>query len=229
LTFMKLARELERRLEAALDGLSGRLFRGGLHASELAARIAREAELAEFDTVAGPATANRFVLHLHPSNLSAMAGAEMSAQLATAFEGHAADRGWRLQGPVEVSVQKDPSIAPGAVRCEAAVVPGPLASWGRLKDAMTYDLGPNRALLGRGADCDIIINLPEVSRHHAIIFRQDGQAYVVDLDSVNGTSIEGTRVGRLPVPINSGSILTLAGHDLRFYHASRLTPQPSDA
>jgi hypothetical protein len=226
---MKLARELERRLEAALDGLSGRLFRGGLHSSELAARIAREAELAEFHTVAGPATANRFVLHLHPSNLSANAGTELSAQLARAFAEHAADRGWRLQGPVEVSVQHDVTIAPRAVRCEAAVVPGALAPWARLKGGASYDIGPNRALVGRGADCDVSINLPEVSRHHAIIFRQDGQAFVVDLDSVNSTSIDGTRVGRIPMPINSGSILTLAGHDFRFSHVSRLTSHASDA
>jgi hypothetical protein len=227
---MKLARELERRLEAALDGLSGRLFRGGLHSSELAARIAREAELAEFHTVAGPATANRFVLHLHPSNLSANAGTELSAQLARAFAEHAADRGWRLQGPVEVSVQHDVTIAPRAVRCEAAVVPGPLAPWARLKGAASYDIGPNRALVGRGADCDVSINLPEVSRHHAIIFRQDGQAFVVDLDSVNGTSIDGIRVGRIPMPINSGSILTIAGSDFRFtHHSPPITPNPLNA
>jgi hypothetical protein len=226
---MKLARELERRLEAALDGLSGRLFRGGLHSSELAARIAREAELAEFDTVAGPATANRFVLHLHPSNLTTNAGTELSAQLARAFAEHSADRGWRLQGPVAVSVQEDGSIAPGAVRCEASVVPGPLAPWARLKGAASYDIGPNRALAGRGADCDVSINLPEVSRHHAIIFRQDGQAYVTDLESVNGTAIDGQRVGRIPMPLNSGSILTLAGHDLRFSHVSHLTSHASNA
>jgi Protein of unknown function (DUF3662)/FHA domain len=226
---MKLARELERRLEAALDGLSGRLFRGGLHSSELAARIAREAELAEFDTVAGPATANRFNLHLHPSNLAANAGTELGAQLARAFDEHAADRGWRLQGPVKVSVQNDPTIAPGAVRCEAAIVPGPLAPWARLKGSASYDVGPNRALVGRGDDCDVSISLPEVSRRHVIIFRQDGQAYVIDLDSVNGTAIDGTRVGRLPMPINSGSILTIAGYDLRFSHVSRFSSHASDA
>ena len=226
---MKLARELERRLEAALDGLSGRLFRGGLHSSELAARIAREAELAEFDTVAGPATANRFVLHLHPANLAANAGTELSAQLVRAFAEHAADRGWRLQGPVDVSVRHDATVAPGAVRCEAAVVPGPLPPWGRLKGAASHDVGPNRALIGRGADCDVSIILAEVSRHHAIIFRQDGQAYVTDLESVNGTAIDGIRVGRVPMPLNNGSILTLAGHDFRFSHVSRPTSHVSNA
>ena len=226
---MKLARELERRLEAALDGLSGRLFRGGLHSSELAARIAREAELAEFDTVAGPATANRFELHLHPSNLAANAGSELSAQLARAFAEHAADRGWRLQGPVDVSVRHDGTISPGAVRCEAAVVPGTLPPWARLKGASSHDISPNRTLVGRGADCDVSINLPEVSRHHALIFRQDGQAFVVDLDSVNGTAIDGTRVRRVPMPLNNGSILTLAGADFRFSHVSRLTSHASHA
>ena len=220
---MKLARELERRLEAALDGLSGRLFRGGLHSSELAARIAREAELAEFDTVAGPATANRFSLHLHPSNLSANAGPELSAQLARAFAEHAADRGWRLQGPIEVTVENDSTLAPGAVRCQAAVVAGPLSPWARLNGSSAHDIAPNRALIGRGADCDVSINLPEVSRHHAIIFRQDSQAYVTDLESVNGTAIDGTPVGRSARPLNNGSVLTIAGSDFRFTHHSQPT------
>ena len=217
---MKLARELERRLEAALDGLAGRLFRGGLHPSELASRIGREAELAEFDSVAGPATANHFRLFLHPSNLATNEGAgqELAAHLTEAFLAHAADRGWRLQGPAEVIVESDPNLAPGSVRCEAVVVPGPLQPWARIKGPTTHEVGPNRALLGRGTDCDVTLAAPEVSRHHAILFRQDGQAFVIDLDSVNGTAVDGTQVGRTPRRLNNGSILTLAGTDFRFTH-----------
>ncbi|MEX0946357.1 MAG: FhaA domain-containing protein [Acidimicrobiia bacterium] len=215
---MKLARELERRLEAALDGLAGRLFRGGLHPSELASRIGREAELAEFDTVAGPATANHFRLLLHPSNLASTEGAgnELAAHLTTAFAAHAADRGWRLQGPPSVTVESDPDLAPRTAKCQGSVVPGPLQPWARLKGSTTHEISPNRALLGRGTDCDIVLIAAEVSRHHAIVFRQDGQAFVIDLDSVNGTFVDGTRVGRVPLRITNGSMLNLAGAEFRF-------------
>ena len=100
---MKLARQLERRLEDALDGLAGRIFRGGLQVPELAARLAREAELAEFKTLAGPATANHFRLLINPANLEG--GSERaSTELSDAFAAHAAERGWRLEGPVTVTI-----------------------------------------------------------------------------------------------------------------------------
>lgn len=217
---MKLARDLERRLEAAIDGLAGRLFRGGLHPSELASRITREAELAEFESVAGPATANHFRLLLHPSNLAQNEGAgrELAAHLTTAFADHAADRGWRLEGPARVIIESDPGLTPGTVRSEGSVVPGPLPPWARIKGPTAHEVTPNRALVGRGSDCDIVLEAPEVSRHHAILFRQDGQAFVVDLDSINGTAVDGIRVTRTPRRINNGSVLTIAGTDFRFTH-----------
>ena len=89
---MKLARQLERRLEDALDGLAGRIFRGDLRVPELTARLAREAELAEFKTPAGPTTANHFRLLINPANL-AEGSERVSSELSTAFASHAAERG----------------------------------------------------------------------------------------------------------------------------------------
>jgi hypothetical protein len=42
-------------------------------------------------------------------------------------------------------------------------------------------------LLGRDSDCDIMIPLREVSRHHAHIFIEDGNPMIEDLNSKNGT------------------------------------------
>ncbi|HKX75610.1 MAG TPA: FhaA domain-containing protein [Acidimicrobiia bacterium] len=216
---MKVARELERRLEAVLDGLAGRLFRGGLHPSEIAARIAREAELAQFETPAGPATANRFVITLNPANL---AGGEdafttaMAEKLAVEFSAVAADRGWRLEGPVEVVVALDPDLPNTGMHCEASVAPGQLTPWGWLAGDRQLGIGPNRAIIGRASDCDLVVDAAQVSRHHALLFRQDGQAYVVDLESANGTAVDGRPVKKTPVKLELGSVLTLAGLDFRF-------------
>jgi len=221
---MKIARELERRLEAMLDGIAGRIFRGDLHPSEMVARIAREAELAEFESVAGPATANNFRLSIHPSKL---AGADtttdkLTMELARAFSELAADRGWRLEGPVTVQVVPEPGVPPGSVRCQATIVKGRLKPWAYLVGDRQLPVAPNRSLLGRGADCDIVLDAAEVSRHHAVIFRQDGQAYIVDLDSANGTTMNGAAVGRIPAKLDEGSKLSLAGLDFLFTRDSRL-------
>jgi diguanylate cyclase (GGDEF)-like protein len=53
-------------------------------------------------------------------------------------------------------------------------------------------------LLGRGEDCDIVIDDPAVSRHHARIVREaDGSFAVVDLGSTNGTFVNAQRVARV--------------------------------
>ena len=44
-------------------------------------------------------------------------------------------------------------------------------------------------VMGRNADCQIIVNLPSVSREHAIIRQVQGKFYIEDLKSRNGTSV----------------------------------------
>ena len=214
---MKLARQLERRLEDALDGLAGRIFRGGLQVPELTARLAREAELAEFKTAAGPATANHFRLLINPANLEG--GTErVSTELSGAFAAHAAERGWRLEGPVTVTIGPSTSVGVGSATCEATVVSGPLATWATLTDRNggVVAIRPNRALIGRSNDADVVVQAPEVSRLHALIYRQDGEAYVVDRSSANGTGIDGVPVKKSPRRLPDGSVLSLAHLDFRF-------------
>lgn len=49
-------------------------------------------------------------------------------------------------------------------------------------------------LLGRDSDCDIVIPMRQVSRHHTRIYRGADGAIVEDLDSKNGTYVNGTLV-----------------------------------
>ncbi|HUO46309.1 MAG TPA: FhaA domain-containing protein, partial [Acidimicrobiia bacterium] len=67
---------------------------------------------AEFESVAGPATANSFQLSIHPSNLAGVGGNtnKLTIELARAFSELAADRGWRLEGPVTVQVVPEEAI-----------------------------------------------------------------------------------------------------------------------
>ena len=58
-----------------------------------------------------------------------------------------------------------------------------------------------------------------VSRKHALIWRSEGKSWIQDLGSSNGTSVDGAGVGAQPVPLQNGSVLSLAGHRYRFIEA----------
>ena len=51
-------------------------------------------------------------------------------------------------------------------------------------------------VIGRNYDCDIQIEMPYVSRVHAVICRENGYLVLEDLGGKNGTRVNRTAVGR---------------------------------
>ena len=71
-----------------------------------------------------------------------------------------------------------------------------------------------RVVLGRSKDCDVQVEDANVSRRHAEL-RQEGASYwLVDLDSTNGTEVNGKRVQR--VKLADGDTITLGATELVF-------------
>ncbi|MDT0484924.1 FHA domain-containing protein [Streptomyces doebereineriae] len=70
--------------------------------------------------------------------------------------------------------------------------------------------------IGRSADADVPLDDPDVSRLHcAITVAADGRVSVADLDSTNGTTLDGTRVGTRPVRFPPGALLRIGESVLR--------------
>jgi hypothetical protein len=216
---MSLARSLERRLERLFEGATGRVFSGRLHPSEMATRIAREADLARYRHESGPATANRYLLTVSPADLDVDPTA-LEKKLELALADHAASVGLLFEGPPQVEIMASDQMAPGQFTCTPSVVPGPLPPWARLTGSgANMEIGANRVTLGRSDEADIVIPHDDVSRRHALIWRSEGKAWITDLGSSNGTSVDGSPVGERPVPLGNGSVISLAGHRYRFVGA----------
>lgn len=49
-------------------------------------------------------------------------------------------------------------------------------------------------VFGRGEDCDFPINERQISRHHIRVYRQDDSYFIEDLESKNGTWVNGQQV-----------------------------------
>lgn len=69
----------------------------------------------------------------------------------------------------------------------------------------------DHAILGRGGEAAVVLNVPAISRHHAqVVPRPDGW-YLSDLESRNGTFVNGQPIGSDPVRLNDGDLVVLAG------------------
>lgn len=114
-----------------------------------------------------------------------------------------ADGDWLVLGGATfaVGLRIDPPLLAGAAPVR---VPGPQAS-----------SAPREIAIGRLPECEIRIDSPVVSRHHARIVNEDGRFWIEDLNSTNGTFLNGRLVvGR--VPLEAGAHLEVATFAFEF-------------
>lgn len=87
--------------------------------------------------------------------------------------------------------------APGKV----TIADGPQAGVGAT-------LAEEPVVIGRGSDCQIRLDDDYSSTRHARLFQADGEWWVEDLGSTNGTYLDGQRVTR-PVPAEIGGSIRI--------------------
>lgn len=77
----------------------------------------------------------------------------------------------------------------------------------------TVPLGPSAVVIGRAASCSLVLEDNFASSRHARIFSQDGQWFVEDLGSTNGTLLDGARLEQ-PTRLRVGSVLKIGQSQL---------------
>ena len=98
--------------------------------------------------------------------------------------------------------------------------PSEIWAYLRCPDGSSVPLTHWENLIGRGRGCDIILNLTSVSRSHATLIRDsDGVWRYHDLNSKNGSYINGVRVYE-PTVLKGGDQLTIGGEDFELYPVS---------
>jgi pSer/pThr/pTyr-binding forkhead associated (FHA) protein len=95
-----------------------------------------------------------------------------------------------------------------------------------LTDGREYTISGERLVFGRDAGCDVVVGGTEVSRRHAEIERIS-EGYVLNDFSVNGTYVNGERVGRQHL-LARADVIRIGHDEFRFYAdvASPPTPRP---
>lgn len=106
--------------------------------------------------------------------------------------------------PIEVTRAR-PKIPASAF---LTVISGP-------QNGQRFHLSPSgRASIGRGLDNQIILEDPMVSRHHAEIYLRGSEWYIKDLNSTNGTYVNGHAIREKA--LEHGDRITLGSVDIRF-------------
>jgi pSer/pThr/pTyr-binding forkhead associated (FHA) protein len=132
-------------------------------------------------------------------------------------------RGPQLDAPA-------PQVEPGATMIYKAKVPQPTEaaspvelgieqeSFSLKMNGRSYAIEGAKAVLGRSKDCDVQVEDANVSRRHAELRREGSTWWLVDLDSTNGTELNGKRVQK--AKLSEGDTITLGATDLVFGKAS---------
>ena len=106
-----------------------------------------------------------------------------------------------------------------------AVAGGALAAGRYLAaDEQLVPLDGTVTRLGRSLSADVEIDDPTVSRRHALIVRQDGQTYLLDDGSRNGTWHNGIRIDR--ALLHDGDDISLGGAQLRYVEVTQTATDP---
>jgi hypothetical protein len=217
---MGLARELERRLERLVDGATAAVFRGRMHPVDMADHLVRGVDFMQQDGATGPTVPNRLVFRINPADLDDTIDRDrLGRELANAVSTTAAERGWKISGPITVTLALDPSVPRGLSDCSGTSESGPLDPWAQLVSTsppQALDVGDNQNVLGRAHDSDIVLSVPEVSRHHALIVRRDNEVLLSDFESANGTKLNGTRLDRETVAIVPGDQISFGDTEFTF-------------
>ena len=217
--------QFERRLERLVEGVFARAFRGGLQPVEIGRRLTREMDLRRTIAPRGTLAPNQFVVTLSPSDRTRFASIEdeLVEELVAVAHDHADVERYHFLGPVSVVMETDDGLAAGMVEISGEIQRNEeeLRSRLLLPDGSALDLGDQVVSIGRMPDCSIVLADPNVSRRHAEVrpVRSDRSApveyEVADLDSTNGTRVNGMPVVR-PRVLRTGDQINLGATTIGF-------------
>lgn len=210
---MGVLNDFERRLEGAVEGFFARAFRSGVQPVELAKALQHYAEDTQHVTEDGVVVPNVYRFRLNSRDIDRLEsfGDRLHRELAEVVVRTAKDRGWRLRGPALVHIESAEDVDFGRYEVAGRVDAVDDDATGAVSDVTARDkreaslelrvrngdstarlaLTGSRLVVGRKPACDLSLHDPTVSREHAAFVRRGDDWWVVDLDSTNGTRVNG--------------------------------------
>ncbi len=207
--------KVERKIDGAVNGVFARAFRGDVQPVEITSRIEkeldREARLLSRDKRLVP---NEFMIGLSAHDYERLIPytKSLNSEIIPELREYATQRSYVFNGPISIKyVREELPTGKFSVTCQAVAAvkdAAPAAPQLQQKhndlvlevNGIRHPLVAPGLVIGRGAEAELRINDPGISRRHAeIIVIGEGPNQVievVDLGSTNGISVNGQKVER---------------------------------
>ncbi|MGV9181934.1 FhaA domain-containing protein [Arcanobacterium canis] len=220
---------LERKVENAVDSVFSRTFRTELKPVELVSGVKkcmddRSATMSR-DRVIAP---NDFIVTLSGEDcekLTDWGEDSLRAELASAAIAYAREQRYTFLGPVRVKFASSTQLPKGKISVHGSSRRGAAAP------ATTTDASPENPMidvageryvltgqvtvLGRGSSADIVVNDSGVSRRHLELKITPGGVIATDLNTTNGSFVEGHRI--TAATLVDGNTITLGRTKIMFW------------
>ncbi|RFA17248.1 hypothetical protein B7R21_00475 [Subtercola boreus] len=197
----------EKGLERAVNGAFAKTFRSGLQPVEISSALKREldtkAAVVSRDRILVP---NSFRVLVGSSDFQRMKslGPTLVDELTQVVQKHAGAQGFQFAGSVSVTLVEQPRLSAGLLEIESSTVQRDVV-WAPVLDVAgkRYPITRSRTVIGRGREADITVEDTGISRKHIEILWDGRRAEVRDLDSTNGSQLNGQAVSRAVVEPDS--------------------------
>ena len=215
---MGLLDNVERGLEKLVSGAFAKSFRGGVQPIEIVAALKREldsrAVVVQRDRILAP---HSYTVGLSAQDFSQLNahGTVLIAELVDAVRDYANRQRYSFAAPVTVSLAAAADIPAGVVRVSSQALDA-VSQWQPALEVngTTVYLTGAESIIGRGQTATVVIDDGGASRNHARIVWNGKAAGLEDLQSTNGTVLNGKRV--TVAPLEQGDVIEIGQTRLVF-------------
>lgn len=193
-------KRIEQKLEKLVEGTFTRAFPSSVKPIELGKRIRRVLEDKKTIGVQGQIIIpNRYVISLSPKDLENIESIQESIQreISSSIRDHANDENYHFQGTLTVEIFSNSSLKTGSIEVDGlfeenkgGFPPGSLID----ENGKRLIITEQKLSIGRDTKSTMQVVDVEVSRNHAEIRLLNTSFVLIDLQSTNGTFVNGQRV-----------------------------------
>lgn len=218
---MSLLRDLEQRLESLFEGFFAKQFKSGVQPVEMAKKLVREMDNNRTISVSKLYVPNHYTILISEADAERIAQFEKNlvGEFQSFLISHAKKEGYDLVGRPLIEFESTPRLSLGEIIITSALEsreaepvetiertrvvlpqrstqPTRKAYLVRFSDhgETRIELAGHTTRIGRSADNHIVVPDPNVSRHHAQIESTAAGFVLRDLESTNGTLVNGAKV-----------------------------------